>query len=349
VNQPSSAITNTELDPWWEMDLGEEKIIEYIDLWNTVALNGVNIEIPSSNFKDFYVLISDAPFGDVDLTTAQSLANYSYYNGNDTSRVFSLDTLNVKGRYIRVQANGMNRIGLAEVDVIGRAISTSADCNGDLGGSAYIDECGDCVKGNTVIEPCALNEEYIWEKAGAVLPVEMIQFDGELEKRQTRLYWSTALEENILGFDVEKSKRPGNWEKIDFVPANNKPSFYESWDPNPFVGNTYYRLKIHNLDGTYQYSNVVTIVQFKETDFLLYPNPTAGKINIVFEGVGQHSVDLKIVDVFGRTVYSEKISSDADMVHLINIDLSNAPAGNYFATINDGSRIETIPFLYVLE
>ncbi len=30
------------------------------------------------------------------------------------------------------------------------------DCNGDLGGSAYIDACGDCVGGNTGLNPCDL-------------------------------------------------------------------------------------------------------------------------------------------------------------------------------------------------
>jgi len=31
------------------------------------------------------------------------------------------------------------------------------DCNGDWGGTAYLDNCGACVGGNTGEEPCALD------------------------------------------------------------------------------------------------------------------------------------------------------------------------------------------------
>jgi len=51
----SSAITQIELEPWWEMDLGEEKIIEHLDIWNTVDMQGTAIETSSNHFKDFYV------------------------------------------------------------------------------------------------------------------------------------------------------------------------------------------------------------------------------------------------------------------------------------------------------
>jgi len=156
----SSAITQIEQEPWWEMDLGEAKIIEYIDIWNTVDMQGQSMETPSTHFKNFYVLISDEPFGTADLATARTIAKHEYFNPT-VKRLFTLNQLNVTGRYIRIQAEGMTKIGLAEVDVIGRDF-VPTDCNGDANGLAYLDECETCVGGNTGKSPCELDCHNVW-------------------------------------------------------------------------------------------------------------------------------------------------------------------------------------------
>ncbi len=150
----SSAITKMENEPWWELDLGATKIIEYIDIWNTLEMHGDQQETPSTHFKDFYVLISDTPFGNVGLSAARAIADDEYYKDNSLTQLFSLNELNTVGRYVRIQAVGNTIVGLAEVDIIGRAFSGVPDCNGDLNGLAYIDNCGTCVKGNTGVDPC---------------------------------------------------------------------------------------------------------------------------------------------------------------------------------------------------
>ena len=35
------------------------------------------------------------------------------------------------------------------------AIAQETDCNGELGGTAYTDDCGECVGGNTGLTACA--------------------------------------------------------------------------------------------------------------------------------------------------------------------------------------------------
>ena len=47
--------TLTENEPWYDLDLGTDQIIDYIDIWNTVELNGPHIEPVSTHFHDFYV------------------------------------------------------------------------------------------------------------------------------------------------------------------------------------------------------------------------------------------------------------------------------------------------------
>lgn len=112
--------TNVELEPWYDLDLGEKMDIEYLDIWNTVELNGYKIENVSSHFENFYVLIADEPFGDMSLADAKNHAHYMFKMDAPLSRVFKLENMGQEGRYIRIQGEGTTMIKHAEVEVVGR-------------------------------------------------------------------------------------------------------------------------------------------------------------------------------------------------------------------------------------
>ena len=115
--------TQLENEPWFDLDLGEKMTIDFIDLWNTVELNGPAIETTSAHFGDFYVLISDSPFGTSDLATARAMASHEIYEPSPAGaakRKASYNNLNMAGRYVRIQAVGSTIVKLAEVEVIGR-------------------------------------------------------------------------------------------------------------------------------------------------------------------------------------------------------------------------------------
>lgn len=144
---PVGSISSTEIEsePWYDLDLGEIKELSFIDIWNTVDLNGVDIEQPSSHFHDFFVLISDSAFPDTNLTTSRSLAAHEYFSGPQAGRKYSLNQMNARGRYIRIQAMGTNKLAFAEVEVIGKT---------------YIDStCIPLPSGQDVISAC---DSFIW-------------------------------------------------------------------------------------------------------------------------------------------------------------------------------------------
>ncbi len=116
----SFSSTEREYQPWYDLDLGELKTIEFIDVWNTVELNGADIEINSSHFDDFYVLVSDTAFDTLSLAQAINLADYQYLYNGSAKRKLSLNNLGVKGRYVRIQAMDTTIMKLAEVEIVGR-------------------------------------------------------------------------------------------------------------------------------------------------------------------------------------------------------------------------------------
>ncbi len=353
----SSSITQTELEPWWEMDLGEEKIIEYIDIWNTVEMQGVNLETPSPTFKDFYVMISDTPLGNISLAAARTAAHTEFYKDNTLSRLFSADATNVKGRYIRIQAVGTTKLSIAEVDVIGRSISTKEDCEGNVGGLAYMDECGNCVGGNTGKEPCSLDANYVWGGTATTstlttsrLPVELIRFTAQLINDRSRLDWSTASEVNVHGFEVQRSKNLQDWEIIDFVNANNRASTYRIWDDFPFNGYTYYRLKIIDLDDTYEFSNIASVKRDIDSSISLFPNPSSQDVHVSFDVEENSTTEVSVIDFLGRIVHKETITSLLGGTSYVKLDAGKWPTGTYYFSIKDVvGKIKTVPFVIIRE
>ena len=118
----SFSSTNSENEAWLDMDLGEHKLIDFIDIWNTVELNGSNLETVSTHFKDFYVLISDQPFTGKSLQEARTAAKFEHLMGATPTRKLSINDINTIGRYIRIQSIGVNKIKLAEIEIIGKKL-----------------------------------------------------------------------------------------------------------------------------------------------------------------------------------------------------------------------------------
>ncbi len=105
--------TNTELNPWWQVDLQASYAIDRIEIWN--RMNSCCI----GRMVNFYVFISDVPFVSVDLnTTINQQGVWSNFNAAYPNPSLSV-SVNRTGRYIRLQLAGQATINLAELKVFG--------------------------------------------------------------------------------------------------------------------------------------------------------------------------------------------------------------------------------------
>jgi hypothetical protein len=108
----SVAVTQNELQPWWQVDLGSSQDIASIKVWNRTD--------PSTVFwSNFHVLVSNNPALLLagNLAAAQLVADHDFpvpgAAGSPTTIV-----VNFPGQYVRVQLGGTNYLQLAEVQVI---------------------------------------------------------------------------------------------------------------------------------------------------------------------------------------------------------------------------------------
>ena len=78
-------------------------------------------------------------------------------------------------------------------------------------------------------------------------------------------------------------------------------------------------------------------------DIEVYPNPTDGLINISFDNVDEQTVNLRLVDAFGKEVYRNQFNVGFEN-NFVNFDISNYAKGVYFLQLvsNDAIRTERI-------
>lgn len=114
--------TKFEEEPYYDLDFGELKVIDYFDIWNTVELNGAGIETPSNHFKNFSVFISKTPFTGTTFLESKNHAEYEYTKDDNPTRKFSKNNMGAIGRYMRIHSSHptKQKLKFAEIEVIGK-------------------------------------------------------------------------------------------------------------------------------------------------------------------------------------------------------------------------------------
>lgn len=79
---------------------------------------------------------------------------------------------------------------------------------------------------------------------------------------------------------------------------------------------------------------------FNNLDINLYPNPGNGKYNYEISLEDRQDVELKVLDMSGRSVYEQKLS-DFSGTYSGSFNISEETNGNYFLIISQGDKIHT--------
>jgi len=164
------------------------------------------------------------------------------------------------------------------------------------------------------------------------LPLELAYFEAErTEKGFVQLNWETLTEEDLSHFVVQRSQDLRNWEEVDDIYASNAPDMYNLLDDNPFLGESYYRLKSVDFDGTTYLSQVVK-VKPNEGNLIISPNPMTG----FFEIKGKNIEAVRIYNLTGELVRNVNIQINMESV---SVDCSRLIKGVYYVEVfQNGQR-----------
>jgi hypothetical protein len=173
------------------------------------------------------------------------------------------------------------------------------------------------------------------------LPIDLLQFNArKYDNSKVQLEWETSSEMNNDYFTIERTIFGENWDEVDRINgAGNSTSIkkYKVFDYDPIKGESYYRLKQTDFDGSNKYFDPVSVNFIEKGDlFTIHPNPTNNSFQIKLiklEFADSHSkVDVK--DLQGRVVFSEVLDNLEliDEVIEIKVDCSLDP-GVYFVSV----------------
>lgn len=146
-----------------------------------------------------------------------------------------------------------------------------------------------------------------WPPAGS-LPVTLVNFDGSRNGSTITLTWTTNIESENTGFDIQRSNANGVFETVGFVATKAPggisalPINYQYKETNTAAGNTYYRLSQVDKDGKRTVSPIKGIRGMQDNARMtVYPNPAkSGNMNVLF---GSSAVrNIVITDLNGKTL-----------------------------------------------
>jgi hypothetical protein len=195
-----------------------------------------------------------------------------------------------------------------------------------------------------------------WNKGtlntSVTLPVTISLFNGiNINNYTNTIYWTAEREVSFANYEIENSCDGILFNKIGNVlptATNANVKTYEFTHTNIFCTNTknYYRLKLINRDGSYVYSNIITITNnVKDILPSLYPNPISIGANKLIVNVGNREVkEMQLISPNGSLL--RKYQNIHKVINEITIP-TNLPKGNYYIKIYfKNNKDFTLPFLY---
>jgi Lamin Tail Domain/Secretion system C-terminal sorting domain len=189
---------------------------------------------------------------------------------------------------------------------------------------------------------------------GGTLPVELTTFSASVLENTVNLNWETATEVNNYGFEIERkivtqiaSNLSNSWGKVGFIEGHgnsNSTKNYSFQDNSISLSGGYsYRLKQIDIDGKYEYSQIVEVEIGIPTEFEVaqnFPNPFNPTTSISFSLPEKANVEVVIYNMLGEIVNTlVNIEMEAGK-YRYNFNASKLSSGTYIYRVSAGNNVE---------
>ena len=180
---------------------------------------------------------------------------------------------------------------------------------------------------------------FYFTQSGFVLPVELLSLSGKYADQSVALDWKTNNENNSAYFTVEKSTTGISFKSIGTVTASGFTTnstgyaFKDNDLATDFVSTVYYRLKMYDQNGSFKYSNTISVNLPAITgNVIVSPNPVPAVMKAIVNAPADSKSEWRIVDNAGRTVQTGTATIKKGTSQF-TVNVSNLPAGTYFLNI----------------
>jgi hypothetical protein len=160
--------------------------------------------------------------------------------------------------------------------------------------------------------------------ANGTLPVTLESFKAIKDGSKSKLDWKVGIEDNVKGYEIERSSNGVNFTRIGFVEATGASS-YSFTDVNISSGVNFYRLKTVDIDGKYAYSFIVSINNRAGSFVKVFPNPASDRVYVQHTQASS-GAQIKVISMEGRLMQNTRIAENTTQTIL---DIQKLPAGIY--------------------
>lgn len=163
-----------------------------------------------------------------------------------------------------------------------------------------------------------------------ILADNSVQLEAAPAGDMVSLQWKATA--GHASYALERSSDGILFEVIHTLSVNEPGSgtvAYHHKDHNPHTGRNIYRVKRMNADGSYTYSNVVSVQFSNRVKLSVYPNPSVGMVSV--RGLSADRLHAAWYDLGGRLVLTQSetvVNGTAGLV-------TNLPDGIYILRFND--------------
>jgi Domain of unknown function (DUF4082)/Bacterial Ig domain len=176
----------------------------------------------------------------------------------------------------------------------------------------------------------------VFTESSIPLPVLYLSFTATKQGNDVKLQWTTSMEENNKGFEIQRSTDGASWDAIGFVAGagNSEVSLnYQYIDNGLAPAKYYYRLRQVDLDGKSDVSKVVTVTITGELSMQLMqnrPNPFNNTTTIIIVIPRAGRISLTVFDQMGRPVRGLLDAVKQPGTYSIQMSRDGLSAGMYY-------------------
>lgn len=176
------------------------------------------------------------------------------------------------------------------------------------------------------------------------LPVTYLNFGARLgSPNEIILNWSTSQETNNFGFDILHGNGHSTLSKIAHVKgrgnSNQKQYYHYAFkNKDAFTGVHYFQINQRDFDGKNSLSPILNLTIDNPSQIeSIIPNPFSKQFTLFYQS--NHSCNLKIIDLNGKTIYSKTIDANQNGKEVI--ELENQLPGLYFLMLEPRNNYKT--------
>ncbi len=249
------------------------------------------------------------------------------------------------------------------------------DCNGDWKGSAYIDDCGNCVGGNTGEEPCIsdmgdgfyrikpVNSNLCLEPGNGIViqdnciseNSQLWAFDSDgagnfkIRNAETNEYMYTSSTETLTEISMSSASTDFNLEKTEngdsyyISPASNSEVLFDVYNvsSDPGAKIIYWTdTGADNQKFILESKGLFTVddnVMAEEDNIKLFPNPVKEQLNLILQKEIANNARYELYNASGDLLKAQPINTETT-----NIQMGTFSSGLYFLKVFNGEKTYTL-------